>query len=98
MGQVDGRVVAARRHNERRAAWLYPSCATGISRALATAHELFQHLINGEARRLLPRRELLERGQELANDLLRRHEQEDVIHDPIPVSYTHLTLPTILRV
>src|SRR5499427_9142035 len=85
MGRVDCLAVAARRQNDRRAAWLSPSCSTCISRALATAHELLQHLVNGEARRLLPWRELLERGQELTNDLLRRHEQENVVHHPIPV-------------
>src|SRR5262247_4275080 len=85
MGRVDCLAVAARRQTDMLAAWLYALCATFLSRALATANELLQHLVNGEARRLLPRRELLERGQELANYLLRRHEQENVIHHPIPV-------------
>src|SRR5262245_4106097 len=85
MGRVDYLAVAARRQNDRRATWLYPSCATCISRALATAHELLQHLVNGEARCLLTRRVFFECGQELANDLLRWHEQENVVHHPIPV-------------
>src|SRR5215813_13761278 len=85
MGWVDCLAIAARRQNGRLAAWLYPLCATCISRALATTHELLQYLVNGEARRLLTRRVFFECGQELGNDLLRWHHQENVVHHPIPV-------------
>src|SRR5271167_3374814 len=47
--------------------------------------QLRHYLIDGEASRLLPRRILLERRQELPDQGLRRNEQEDVVHDPVVI-------------
>ena len=51
-----------------------------------------QHLVEAEAADLLARRELLERGEELPDVLLRRHEQEEAVDPPLPV------LPAVLGV
>src|SRR5215211_7049016 len=59
------------------------SPASGLARK--SLLELLHHLINGEAGCFLTRRELLECSQEVANDALGGHNQEDVVHKPIPV-------------
>ena len=48
--------------------------------------ELLLDLVNGEARRLHPRRELDERPQEVADNGLSRHQQEGPVEVPVPVS------------
>ena len=47
--------------------------------------QLLQHLIDGEARRLLPWRKVLEGRQELADIGLRRDQHEGVIEQPVVV-------------
>ena len=49
--------------------------------------EHLQHLVDAEARRLLPRRILLERRQELADVLLCGHQEERVVEQINPSRY-----------
>ena len=44
-----------------------------------------QHLVDSEARGLLARGVLLERGEERSDLVLCRHQQEDVTDVPVPV-------------
>ncbi len=52
-----------------------------LLKLIALRLKRLQHVVEGEAAGLLAGRELLERGEELPDVLLRRHEQEDTI-DP----------------
>lgn len=53
--------------------------------AAGPRQELLHHLIDGEARRLLAWWVLNKCVQEIANELLRRQEQVNVINYPVPV-------------
>src|SRR6185436_15388662 len=53
--------------------------------ACCTLRQLFHYQVQAEAARLLARRELLERGEELADDVLRGDADEGVIEPPIVV-------------
>src|SRR6516164_1861234 len=58
---------------------------TPLNAACDTLLQFLQYLINGEARCLLARGEILERRQEPAHDMLRRHKKENMVEHPIPV-------------
>ena len=47
--------------------------------------QLLHNIVNGEAGRLLARRELLKCRKKLADIALRRNQQERMVHPPIPV-------------
>jgi hypothetical protein len=70
-----------------------PRRLAGLVRCIFVAHHgnvpdedsfiFSQHLVAAETRRLLARREVLERGEEFTNDGLRRHQQVDVPEPPV---------------
>src|SRR5262245_52612131 len=51
----------------------------------AVLFQLFEHFVEVEARGLLALRKVLERGQELGDEGLRRDERERAIDDPVVV-------------
>ena len=69
---------------------------TALARVAALL-ELLENPLQREARRLLARRILPERGQELAHVDLRRHHEEDPIDEPVVVGVGRL-LRTLVRI
>ena len=71
--------VSARRRSRRRSS---PPSAAGAARGVA---HLGHRLVDGEAGRLLARREVLERRQERPHDRLRREDDVVMVEEPVVV-------------